>query len=152
MGYSQEGVRSQIRLAVPEDLPQILAVERLCFDKQWQESEFRPALRDIFFVYEEDQVLGFIIACCCEIAKKGVIMRVAVHPEAQGRGIASQLMQKALNILRERKVTCVELDVEITKTDVKRLYEKFGFKTLKVVNIDSDYENDAFYIMKLRFV
>ena len=152
MGHNQKGGRSHIRPAVPEDLPQILVVERLCFDKQWQESEFRPALRDIFFVYEEDQVLGFIIACCCEIAKKGVIMRVAVHPEAQGRGIASQLMQKALNILRERNVTCVELDVEITKTDVKRLYEKFGFKTLKVVNIDSDYENDAFYIMKLRFV
>ncbi len=152
MGHNQKGGRSHIRPAVPEDLPQILVVERLCFDKQWQESEFRPALRDIFFVYEEDQILGFIIACCCEIAKKGVIMRVAVHPEAQGRGIASQLMQKALNILRERNVTCVELDVEITKTDVKRLYEKFGFKTLKVVNIDSDYENDAFYIMKLRFV
>jgi ribosomal-protein-alanine N-acetyltransferase len=148
---NQAGNVGNIRAAVPEDLPQILEVERLCFDKQWGENNFNPALQDIFYVYEQERILGFIIACSCEIAKRGVIMRVAVHPEAQGQGIASQLMEVALAVLKGKKVACVELDVEITKTDVKRLYEKFGFKTLKIVNIDVDYENDAFYVMKLRF-
>lgn len=140
-----------IRPAVREDLPQILEIERSCFDKQWGDGNFIPAFQDVFFVYEQDKILGFIIACSCAIAKRGVIMRVAVHPQAQGQGIASQLMTEALAVLREKKVACVELDVEITKTEVKRLYEKFGFKTLKVVSADVDYENDAFYVMKLRF-
>ncbi len=148
---NQTGIVGSIRPAVIEDLPQILEIESLCFEKQWGENNFNPAFQDIFFVYEKERILGFIIACSCEIAKRGVIMRVAVHPEAQGQGIASQLMTKALATLRNNKVACVELDVEITKTEVKRLYEKFGFKTLKVVNADADYENDAFYIMKLRF-
>ncbi len=148
---NQTGTIGGIRPAVPADLRQILEIERLCFDKQWSDGNFNPAFQDIFFVYEKEKILGFIIACSCEIAKRGVIMRVAVHPEAQNQGIASQLMTKALVSLREKKVACVELDVEITKTEVKRLYEKFGFKTLKVVNADVDYENDAFYIMKLRF-
>lgn len=140
-----------IRPAVPEDLPRILEIEGLCFDKQWSDGNFIPAFQDVFYVYEKERILGFIIACSCAIARRGVIMRVAVDPQAQGQGIASQLMTRALATLREKKVACVELDVAITKTDVKRLYEKFGFKTLKVVNVDADYEDEAFYVMKLRF-
>jgi len=141
-----------IRAAQPDDIAQIMAVERLCFPKQWNESQFCPALRDLFLVYEEDgRILGFIVACACEVARRAVIMRIAVHPEAQGRGIASHLLEQALAILRDKKIATVELDVEIPKTNAKRLYEKFGFKTLKVVNVDADYENDAFYLMQLRF-
>jgi len=141
-----------IRAAHPSDMPQILEIEDECFPKQWNESQFCPALQDLFLVYEEDdQVQGFIIACSCEVARRAVIMRVAVHPRAQGRGIASQLLGQALNQLREKNIATVELDVEIPKTEAKRLYEKFGFKTLKVVHVDADYENDAFYLMQLRF-
>ncbi len=139
-----------IRAAAPEDLGRILEIERLCFDKQWDRANFAAALKDMFFVYEEEGIVGFIVACFCNIAQRGVIMRVAVHPEARGRGIASRLMTKALDELRARDVNCVELDVEIVKTEVKNLYEKFGFKTLKVVNVDCDYENDAFFMMKLK--
>jgi [ribosomal protein S18]-alanine N-acetyltransferase len=148
---NQAGIGGSIRPAVPADLPQILEIERLCFDKQWREGYFCPAFQDTFFVYVEEEILGFIIACTCETAQKGTIMRVAVHPKAQGLGIASQLMAKALAILKEKQVTSVELDVETSKSDVKRLYEKLGFNTLKVVNVDCDYEDEAFYIMELRF-
>jgi ribosomal-protein-alanine N-acetyltransferase len=146
-----KGTVGAIRPAVPADLPQILEIERLCFEKQWQEGYFCPAFQDTFFVYEEEKILGFIIACICETAQTGTIMRVAVHPQAQGRGIASKLLAKALATLKEKQVIAVELDVETSKTEVKRLYEKSGFNTLKIVNIDCDYEDEAFYIMELRF-
>ena len=146
------GAVGVIRAARASDMPQIMEVEQLCFPKQWNESQFHPAFQDLFLVYEEGgKILGFIVACSCEIARRAVIMRVAVHPEAQGRGIASRLLEQALATLREKKIATVELDVEIPKTNAKRLYEKFGFKTLKVVHVDADYENDAFYLMQLRF-
>ena len=146
------GTQGVIRAAQPPDLPQVMEVERLCFSRQWNENQFRPAFQDLFLVYEEDgKILGFIIVCSCEVARRAVIMRVAVHPQAQGQGIASRLMAQALDILRDRKIRTVELDVEIPKIDAKRLYEKFGFKTLKIVHEDADYENEAFYLMQLRF-
>lgn len=148
---NQKPVAGIIRPALPADLPQILEIENLCFDKKWSDGNFLPALKDIFLVYEQEKILGFIIACSCDIAKRGVIMRVAVHPQAQSQGIASRLLSKALESLKESKVSCVDLDVEIVKSNVKRLYEKFGFRVLKVVNPDAEYENDAFYIMKLSF-
>jgi ribosomal-protein-alanine N-acetyltransferase len=139
-----------IRPAVPADLPRILEIESLCFDKPWGEANFSPALKDLFFVYEQEKILGFIIACYCEITLRGVIMKVAVHPQARGRGIASLLMSQVLAALKEKKVATLELDVEILKTNAQRLYEKFGFKTLEVLNPDADYEDDAFYIMGLQ--
>jgi len=139
-----------IRPATLYDLPRILEIERLSFDKQWREDNFTSALKDIFLVYEQEDIWGFIVTCFCDIARKGVILRVAVHPEARNRGVASLLLQEALQMLRGKEVRCVELDVEIIKTEVKRLYERFGFKTLKVVSLDSEYENDAFYMMKLQ--
>jgi [ribosomal protein S18]-alanine N-acetyltransferase len=147
----QPGAGRGIRPAAPEDLPQILEIERLCFDKQWREGYFCPAFSDIFFVYEQERILGFIIACICETAQKGTIMRVAVHPQAQGKGIASNLMARALATLQEKQVSSVELDVETSKSEVKQLYEKLGFQTLKLVSVDCEYEDEAFYIMELRF-
>lgn len=147
---SQPDIVDHIRPALPEDLPQILEIESLCFDKQWREGYFCPAFRDTFYVYEEERILGFIIACICETAKTGTIMRVAVHPQAQGKGVASRLIDQALATLKEKQVTSVELDVETTKSEVRRLYEKLGFRTRKLVNIDSDYEDEAFYIMELQ--
>lgn len=146
------GTKGVIRAAHPSDMEQVLEVESKCFPKQWNESQFCPALQDLFLVYEEgDRILGFIVACSCEVARRAVILRVAVDPQAQGRGIASRLLAQALAKLREKNIATVELDVEIPKTNAKRLYEKFGFKTMKVVNVDADYENDAFYLMQLRF-
>ena len=59
-------------------------------------------------------------------------------------------MSQVLAALKEKKVATLELDVEILKTNAQRLYEKFGFKTLEVLNPDADYEDDAFYIMGLQ--
>jgi [ribosomal protein S18]-alanine N-acetyltransferase len=140
-----------IRPAVPSDLPQILEIESLCFEKPWPESNFRAALSDVFIVYEQERIWGFIVACSNEVTRHSMIMKVAVHPQARGRGAASLLMSRTLAALRENQVACVELSVEIAKTNVKRLYEKFGFKTLTVLNPDVDYEDEAFYEMQLCF-
>jgi ribosomal protein S18 acetylase RimI-like enzyme len=42
----------------------------------------------------------------------------------------------------------VELDVDVVKNGAIRLYERFGFKCMHVVSLDSE-ENDSFYMMKL---
>ncbi len=141
-----------IRAAHPSDLAQIMTIEEACFPKQWNESQFTPAFKDLFLVYEDAEAIqGFIVVCTCQVARRAVIMRVAVHPRAQGRGVASRLLAYALDILRQKNIATVDLDVEIPKVEAKGLYEKFGFKTLKVVHVDADYENDAFYLMQLRF-
>jgi ribosomal-protein-alanine N-acetyltransferase len=141
--------QSSIRFATASDLERILEIERLAFDSQWSQVQFSASLKDLFLVFEaEEQILGFLIACTCEVAKRAIIMRIAVHPDHRGRGIGSQLIAASLEQFKQRDLKCVELDVDIVKNGAIKLYEKFGFKVMRVATVNHD-EDTGFLIMKL---
>jgi ribosomal-protein-alanine N-acetyltransferase len=137
-----------IRLTTEEDLERILEIERRCFDPQWDRIHFCSSLKELFYVYEEEEIMGFLIGCVCEIARRAIIMRIAVHPDYWGRGIASKLISAALDKFREMGLKCVELDVDIVKHGAINLYEKFGFKIMRVATVNYE-EETSFLIMKL---
>lgn len=137
-----------IRFATASDLPRIMEIDRLSFPSPWDAGNFEAALQDLFFVYEEKEITGFLIACQCKLANKAVVMKIAVHPEHQGKGICSLLIKTALDNLLKINIKDVELDVDVVKNGAIRLYERFGFKCMHVVSLDSE-ENDSFYMMKL---
>ena len=138
-----------MRLAAKEDLKRIMEIERLSFQDQWTNHQFESALKEIFLVFEQETIRGFLIACTCDIARRAIIMRIAVHPEHRGQGIASRLINAALDEIKSRNLRCVELDVDIVKNGAIKLYEKFGFKTMKVVTLNHDDDEVSFFIMKL---
>ncbi len=139
-----------LRHAVLQDLPQIMEIEKLAFGSQWNYHEFRASLEDVFLVAVDagtGDIVGFLVACCCEIARRGIILRVAVHPDFQGLGIASQLLEASFKELRKKDLDEVELDVDILKAGAQRLYEKAGFRVVEVLSPDIE-EDDSFYIMR----
>jgi ribosomal-protein-alanine N-acetyltransferase len=137
-----------IRLATDADLERILEIERLCFDSEWSPNQFCSSFKELFYVFEEEEILGFLIGCSCEIARRAIIMRIAVHPDYWGRGIASKLIAAALDKFRQLGLKCVELDVDIVKNGAIKLYEKFGFKVMRVATVNHE-EDTSFLIMKL---
>jgi ribosomal-protein-alanine N-acetyltransferase len=138
-----------IRFATASDLERILEIERLCFDPPWSRQQFSSSLKELFFVFEEEkEILGFLVACSCKIARRGIIMRIAVHPDYRGRGIATRLIAAALDKFKRMDLRCVELDVDIVKNGAIKLYEKFGFRIMRVATVD--YEDEpSYFIMKL---
>jgi ribosomal-protein-alanine N-acetyltransferase len=142
-------VNQGIRPATGEDLDRIMEIERLSFPDQWQREQFRAALKDIFLVWADVQVRGFLIACPLAGEKRAVIMRIAVHPESRGQGITKALLGRALGELQRWGVREVEIDVKTAKPEVRQLYEKAGFRLAQVLSLDGAYEDDSFYIMTL---
>lgn len=138
-----------IRQATGSDLNAILEIERLSFEKQWDYDKFKTALNDIFLVFEEKEIVGFLSACCSALGDSAVIMKIAVHPDHRGRGIATRLIEAARDELKEKGIREVELHVDIVKRGAIRLYEKLGFKIRKVVTANYE-EDEAFYEMKLK--
>lgn len=139
---------SHIRFATERDLDGILEIERLSFEKQWNCWQFHEALKDLFLVFEEEEIWGFLIACYSEIANRAVILRIAVHPDHWGKGIATRLIAATLEKLKEMKIREVKLNVEIVKRGAIRLYEKFGFEIYRVISVNYE-ENEEFYTMAL---
>ena len=139
-----------IRPALYLDLPRVLEIERLAFDGQWDYYQFKASLDDVFLLAVSaltGETVGFLVACCCDIARRGIILRVAVHPDYQGQGIATQLLEDSFDVLKKKDLDEVELDVDIVKNGAIRLYEKLGFKVKELFTPDMEGE-ESFHVMR----
>ena len=140
-----------VRSANKNDIDKVVQIEGLSFLQPWDYHIFKLALDDIFLVFDEWDILGYLIAVCCSKNSRATIMKVAVHPEHRRKGIATMLLNEVLKILKGKKIVDVCLNVEIIKKPAVALYEKFGFKIMQTIHLDyeDDLADDAFYIMKL---
>ena len=141
-----------IRSATENDFDQVMEVDRLSFSAPWSYNFFKSALQDIFLVFEEEtEIIGYLITCVCHDLEKAVILRIAVHPDHRGKGAAGTLIRTCLDMLVQKNIGVVELDVELISRGAIKLYEKFGFKIANVIVFPSDFPGDeeTFYIMRL---
>lgn len=66
--------------------------------------------------------------------KKGHIVSIAVIPEARRKGIGTALMLHVMKTLKEDyNVDEYYLEVRVSNIAAIRLYEKLGFKRIKVI-------------------
>lgn len=71
-------------------------------------------------------VLGSMVA-----PRVGHITQICVLPECQGRGLGAHLLAAALEAYRRKRYEAVSLTVTASNTGAVRLYERFGFATVK---------------------
>jgi ribosomal-protein-alanine N-acetyltransferase len=103
---------------------------------------------------QEREIAGYLIACVCHDLEKAVIIRFAVHPDHRGKGIGQKLLRRCLDILIEREISIVELDVELIQRKAIKLYEKFGFKIANIIVFPAETPGDeeTFYIMRMELL
>ncbi len=140
-----------VRFAHKNDIDKVLEIEGLSFLQPWDYHSFKLALDDIFLVFDEQGISGFLIAVCCHRNIRATVMKMAVHPEHRQKGIATALLAQAIEIFNEKDIIDVCLNVEIVRKPAIALYEKFGFQITKTIRMDyeDDLADDAFYIMQL---
>ena len=141
-----------VRSATEEDFDRVLEIDRLSFSAPWSHNFFKSSLKDIFLVLErEEEIAGYLIACVCHDLEKAVILRVAVHPDHRSQGAARTLLKTCVDILVQKDIGVVELDVELVSRGAIKLYERFGFKIANVIVFPDNFPGDetTFYIMRL---
>jgi len=140
-----------VRFANKNDIDRVVEIEGLSFLQPWDYHIFKLALDDIFLVFDEEEISGYLIAVCCYKNITATIMKMAVHPDHRRKGVATALLDRILEILKDKKIIEVCLNVEIIRKPAIALYEKFGFKIMQTIHLDyeDDLGDDAFYIMKL---
>jgi GNAT superfamily N-acetyltransferase len=121
---------TRVRPYRPEDIPQLVEIDRLCFEALWRHDG--PAFIEIaamypYFVVAEDEtgVVGYQFNIVD--SNIGYLVRIAVHPGAWGKGVGQRLMAEAVRYFERHDVSRIILNTEEENTRAHRLYEYFGF-------------------------
>ena len=110
-----------IRSMLPADVPQIAALERLCFSDPWSEGSVAGELENalsLWLVAEEDGTV------------RGYIGSQSVAPDARRQGLGQQLLQALLDALHRRGIERVFLEVRPTNVPARALYAALGFEEI----------------------
>ncbi len=121
---------SQCGLVAPQNNPKRDIVRKQNVNPEW------------FLVGELD---GRIIATCMAgyEGHRGWINYLAVSPQHQRHGFATQIMCEAEKILRDAGCPKINIQIRTSNTDVIEFYKAIGFKTDDVVSMGKRLEQDS---------
>ena len=87
----------------------------------------KPYIEDASLILEKNgEIIGFVITRLNDDEHE--IGPVGIVPEARGQGLASYLLVRVLESLKDSGSTSAYLDTTITNHPAKKLYKKYGFK------------------------
>ena len=113
------------------DLDAIERIEKRAYRTPWSRSMFASELAKPTSIclgaFEGDRLVGYIINS--RYVDAWHIMNVAVDPERQRRGIATQLLERLFELTRDDERRGYTLEVRVSNEDAIRLYEKLGFRS-----------------------
>lgn len=116
------------------DLTSVMAIENRSFPKPWTVGMFiselrNPVSRALTMKIRDKgkEVLGGYMVFWM-IHGEAHILNIAVNPDYRRLSIATDLMNYAIDYMRENMVYEVFLEVRRSNDGARRLYRKFGFK------------------------
>ena len=119
----------QVRPATPADLPALLVLEAdSAGAAHWSEAEYHRLFAEggrAVLVIEEDSVQGFIVGR--DLGPEWEIENIVVASSVQRRGLGTRLVQKLLDLARDRGAQVVFLEVRESNRAARALYSKTGF-------------------------
>ena len=147
---------TEIRKMEEEDLPMVMEIENLCFIKPWSEKNFLYEMYENPFanlwVIEMSNaslglksVVGF--ADYWQTFDSGTLCQIAIHPELQGNGIGSQLLDEVIKDAYAKKIRTMTLEVRKSNEKAIKLYKKFGFTYSHIKEGYYDDGEDALYMI-----
>ena len=120
-----------IRLTQPEDLEAILNVDHSAFAAPWQmeREELRQAERisaSCSVAELDGKIVGYELSTL--YFDGAHLARLAVSPEAQGKGVARSLLIDLLRRFERRGVYSMTVNTQSSNTRSQHLYTGFGFE------------------------
>lgn len=138
----------------PDDLDQIMEIEKKSFINPWPrevfEMEFK--LRRSYNRVCKDEK-GKLIAYCLSwlIHDEIHVLKVAVDSGYRKRGIAARLIEDTFNYFRNRGANHAVLEVRTDNTSAISLYEKLGFEPVRIRRNYYKETGDDALVMMLKF-
>ena len=140
-----------ITMMTASHVPQIAELEKLCFNDPWSEnsiaSELDNRLSCWLVALDDDKVIGYVGSQT--VLGETDMMNIAIHPDHRKRGIATELIERLIQALKERDSHSLMLEVRASNEPAKSLYTKLGFELVGVrKNYYRNPKEDALILRK----
>ena len=126
----QEKTETQIVPLSKELVPEVAAIEAVCFSEPWSEQAYVEACEKENYLYlAAVDESGHAVGMCGLIIGpfEAEVMNVAVHPDYRGQGIARKLMTALMKAGASRGVKEYTLEVRVSNVGAIHVYEAHGF-------------------------
>ena len=113
-----------------ELVPEVAAIEAVCFSEPWSEQAYVEACEKENYLYlaAVDETGNAVGMCGLIVGPfEAEVMNVAVHPDYRGQGIARKLMTALMEAGASRGVTEYTLEVRVSNVGAIHIYEAHGF-------------------------
>lgn len=124
-----------IRPAAPSDAPGIAELEIETSGHPWSKESILHDITEsniavVISAELDDKLVGY--ADVWNIAGEGQLNNIAVTGAARGNHIGQKMMEYLFDALRESGATEMSLEVRVSNTPARRMYEKLGFVNLGI--------------------
>ena len=154
MGSKQkQRVSDHIRWMIRRDMPDVLDIEKSCFEFPWTEEDFVRCLRQrncIGMVSEfNERVVGFMVY---ELHKSNLhVLNFSVHPDFQRQGVGQHMVEKLISKLSHQRRNRITLEVRETNLSAQFFFRDLGFRAISVLrDFYEDTVEDA-YLMQYHY-
>ena len=110
-------------------VPQVAQLEKECFHDPWSEKSIASELKNPLSLWlvalDGQQVAGYVGSQ--SVMGEADMMNIAVSSWHRRQGIAQELVERLVTLLREKDVYSLTLEVRASNEPAKALYSKLGF-------------------------
>lgn len=110
----------------------IAVLEKMCFHDPWSinsiSSELNNPLSTWLVAVEDGVVCGYVGSQ--SVLDGADMMNIAVHPDYRKQGIAYNLVDKLIGLLKAKNVISLSLEVRVSNENAISLYHKMGFEVI----------------------
>jgi ribosomal-protein-alanine N-acetyltransferase len=117
----------------PDDVFDVMAVDRLCFPTPWSENAYRSEMGNVNAHYlvarvsngQGERLIGF--AGAWMVMDEMHVTTIGVHPEFRRQGIGDHLFAALMREALSRGVRRASLEARESNRAAQSLYESYGF-------------------------
>ncbi|MBI3231018.1 MAG: ribosomal protein S18-alanine N-acetyltransferase [Burkholderiales bacterium] len=117
-----------------DDIDAVLAIEQAVYPHPWSRTNFSDSLQSQYpawVVRDAHQVIiGYVLVLCAPF--EAHLLNIAVHQDAQQRGVGRILLDKALAIARGAQAEVMILEVRPSNQRALAIYRRYGFVQTRV--------------------
>lgn len=130
--------------------PYIANIEKHCFSSPWSENQILSSDDNtVFYIAKQgEKVIGY--AGMYMVLNEGYVTNIGVLPEYRKKGIGKELMERLIDLSKEKNLSFLSLEVRKTNTPAIKLYTSFEFQNVGIrKNFYTNPKEDA--IIMTRF-